>query len=314
MAIVKHKYWISEKDEVPKEFYGMDEVFEMEKFKTSKEKAYEIKKSSLQSAKDYCVKNNIYDIVHFWRVCNDRMSSEENAFYKVGNFALIAHLVEMFCTKKKNATGKKNLKFISFGIRKSHLNRYLESGCTEIIEKKRAGRPRIYANAKYDYARINIGQEGDKKEILRVRKNPVFMRFKAWCDASKISMNNGTLMAMDMIMNEYKNENVPSLEHFQTQDEYIPEYASTTKRKHYMTIDSDVLKTMNEIIKNYNSHPDNHAKEKFTISRYIEMSINKANGEMPLKYSNPESYKLILKEKEMEKLRIAMGLEGSNEK
>lgn len=303
------KYMLANEDKVPEDYYSMTDIFKTQALAVNEKRSRELRYGSYNATKEYCKKHDIADMQAFWNENSDLMQTNMNFFAKHGKIAPVAHLIEMFINSEHAKKSGNLIGRVSFGIKKEYLKEYLMSHGKIIPKKKVRGRPKTTDSIRYNFAKLVIGEQGEQPTILKVRRNAVYLMFKEWCKINKVNVNTGGLMALQVLLEQYPCDGLPELKDFETLDAY-------KKIKHNndesqittacVRVDSKVFETSKTIIKNYNSHSENLAKPKLTLSNYISNALNKYNMVMPLKYSNPELNEHLIQQAERDRIQERM--------
>lgn len=307
-------YWLAKEDKVPENYFAMSELFKLPSLAVNEKQAREIRFGTYDEVRRFCKKNKICDMIGFFNANADLMLADMNQFAKNRKIAPVAHLIEMFGEKKETERKDGTLLHISFGIRKDYLMEYLNSKGETIPKKKKVGHPKSNDAIRYKMAKIVIEEEGEEPKYLRMRKNPIYECFRAWCTINKVKIGDACLMAMKLLVEQYPCEGLPSIKEFEKPDVYrkLNVEQEEELRRVNLTVKNGVYEMSKLIIDNYNKNPENMAKPKLSFSIYATTALDKLNGAMPLKYSNPELNKEL--EKQAEQERIKQKLYGEKKK
>ena len=149
-----------------------------------------------------------------------------NRFVMHDKIAPIAHLIECFQSKWRSEHTKKIRRAISFAIRLDVLEAYgkavqesRDNGTKLVLpELPRNGREPRKSFAIFGSADIEIND--GEKHVLKPERNALYNQFVAWCKADGISVPQGLMKAMDLIIQQRPHEEVKPIEQYRIVTEF----------------------------------------------------------------------------------------------
>ena len=149
-----------------------------------------------------------------------------NRFVMHDKIAPIAHLIECFQSKWRSEHTKKIRRAISFAIRLDVLEAYgkavqesRDNGTKLVLpELPRNGREPRKSFAIFGSADIEIND--GEKHVLKPERNALYNQFVAWCKAEGVSVPQGLMQAMDLIIQQRPHEEVKEIEHYRIVTEF----------------------------------------------------------------------------------------------
>ena len=244
-----------------------------------------------------------------------------NRFVMHDKIAPIAHLIECFQTKWTSPNTHKKRRVISFGIRWDILSAYgkavqesRDNGTKLVLpELPRNGREPRKSFAIFGSADIEIND--GEKHVLKPERNALYNQFVAWCKADGISVPQGLMQAMDLIIQQRPHEEVKEIEQYRIVTEFdrqimIPTTMSDQEK--YIKVNGELYAKTMDIIRRYNADPRNLAKGNISFSVYCNNALVTQNSKAPLKYRDPDAYEQMLRAKEADEYnRRVAGIDGA---
>lgn len=244
-----------------------------------------------------------------------------NRFVMHDKIAPIAHLIECFQTKWTSPNTHKKRRVISFGIRWDILEAYgkavqeaRDNGTKLVLpELPRNGQEPRKSLAIFGSAAVEIND--GEKHMLKPERNALYNQFVAWCKADGISVPQGLMQAMDLIIQQRPHEEVKEIEQYRIVTEFdrqimIPTTMSDQEK--YIKVNGELYAKTMDIIRRYNADPRNLAKGNISFSVYCNNALVTQNSKAPLKYRDPDAYEQMLRAKEADEYnRKVAGLDGT---
>jgi len=232
-----------------------------------------------------------------------------NRFVMHDKIAPIAHLIECFQSKWRSEHTKKIRRAISFAIRLDVLEAYgkavqesRDNGTKLVLpELPRNGREPRKSFAIFGSADIEIND--GEKHVLKPERNALYNQFVAWCKADGISVPQGLMQAMDLIIQQRPHEEVKEIEHYRIVTEFDKQIMIPTDvpdREKYIKVNGELYAKTMGIIRRYNADPRNLVKGNISFSVYCNNALVTQNSKAPIKYRDPEAYEQMMRAKEAE--------------
>jgi hypothetical protein len=246
-----------------------------------------------------------------------------NRFVMHDKIAPIAHLIECFQTKWTSPNTHKKRRVISFGIRWDILDAYgkavqeaRDNGTKLVLpELPRNGQEPRKSLAIFGSAAVEIND--GEKHMLKPERNALYNQFVAWCKADGISVPQGLMQAMDLIIQQRPHEEVKEIEHYRIVTEFDKQIMIPTTmadQEKYIKVNGELYAKTMDIIRRYNADPRNLAKGNISFSVYCNNALVTQNSKAPLKYRDPEAYEQMLRAKEADEYnRKVAGVEDGTE-
>lgn len=237
-----------------------------------------------------------------------------NQFVKLPAFFDLCQAMICFETTIQNKTNSNKRKYVSFGISKDIFKRYSES-LRIAFETGSAVQPvSLYDKHKkrfnklFEMPRTALKFEGQKAGEYRwveIHKNEIFLMFEQWCRLKKKTKKQALYEAMALIMKTDPANGLDDIKAFTRKiDVNSNEVVLTGEINGCKTIKVElpieVSNKVDDIVRRYNSDPENSGKPNLTASVYAAQAINSFNNKISLKYSDPVAYKEYLAIKEIE--------------
>lgn len=230
-----------------------------------------------------------------------------NRFVMHDKIAPIAHLIECFQTKWRSESTKKIRRAISFAIRLDVLEAYgkavqeaRDNGAKLVLpELPRNGQEPRKSLAIFGTAAVEIND--GEKHMLKPERNALYNQFVAWCKADGISVPQGLMQAMDLIIQQRPHEEVKEIEHYKIVTEFDKQIMIPTTmvdQEKYIKVNGELYAKTMDIIRRYNADPRNLAKGNISFSVYCNNALVTQNSKAPLKYRDPDAYEQMLRAKE----------------
>ena len=246
-----------------------------------------------------------------------------NRFVMHDKIAPIAHLIECFQTKWRSESTKKIRRAISFAIRLDVLEAYgkavqeaRDNGTKLVLpELPRNGQEPRKSLAIFGTAAVEIND--GEKHMLKPERNALYNQFVAWCKADGISVPQGLMQAMDLIIQQRPHEEVKEIEHYRIVTEFDRQIMIPTTmadQEKYIKVNGELYAKTMDIIRRYNADPRNLAKGNISFSVYCNNALVTQNSKAPLKYRDPDAYEQMLRAKEADEYnRKAAGVDDGTE-
>ena len=247
-----------------------------------------------------------------------------NRFVMHDKIAPIAHLIECFQSKWRSEHTKKIRRAISFAIRLDVLEAYgnavqesRDNGTKLVLpELPRNGREPRKSFAIFGSADIEIND--GEKHVLKPERNALYNQFVAWCKAEGVSVPQGLMQAMDLIIQQRPHEEVKEIEHYRIVTEFDKQIMIPTDmpdQEKYIKVNGELYARTMDIIRRYNADPRNLVKGNISFSVYCNNALVTQNSKAPLKYRDPEAYEQMMRTKEAEEYnRRVAGIEDGAER
>ena len=230
-----------------------------------------------------------------------------NRFVMHEKIAPIAHLIECFQTKWTSPNTHKKRRVISFGIRWDILEAYgkavqdaRDNGTKLVLpELPRNGQEPRISLAIFGTAAVEI--DDGEKHMLKPERNALYNQFVAWCKADGLSVPQGLMQAMDLIIQQRPHEEVKEIEHYRIVTEFDKQIMIPTTmadQEKYIKVNGELYAKTMDIIRRYNADPRNLAKGNISFSVYCNNALVTQNSKAPLKYRDPDAYEQMLRAKE----------------
>ena len=246
-----------------------------------------------------------------------------NRFVMHDKIAPIAHLIECFQTKWTSPSTHKKRRVISFGIRWDILSAYgkavqeaRDNGTKLVLpELPRNGQEPRKSLAIFGTAAVEIND--GEKHMLKPERTALYNQFVAWCKADGISVPQGLMQAMDLIIKQRPHEEVKEIEHYRIVTEFDKQIMIPTDmpdQEKYIKVNGELYAKTMDIIRRYNADPRNLVKGNISFSVYCNNALVTQNSKAPLKYRDPEAYEQMMRTKEAEEYnRRVAGIEDGTE-
>ena len=246
-----------------------------------------------------------------------------NRFVMHDKLAPIAHLVECFQSKWRSERTKKLRRAISFAIRWDILEAYgkavqeaRDNGTKLVLpELPRNGKEPSKSLAIFGSASIEIND--GEKHVLKPERNALYNQFVDWCKADGVSVPQGLMQAMDLLIQQRPHEEVKEIEHYRIVTEFDRQIMIPTTmadQEKYIKVNGELYAKTMDIIRRYNADPRNLVKGNISFSVYCNNALVTQNSKAPLKYRDPDAYEQMLKAKEADDYnRKVAGIEDDAE-
>ena len=258
--------------------------------------AKELRKKTYNNVLKLYEEDGADDYTKFWNFHVEEISEMRlNEFAKFEPLEPYCRYIEAF-KKKKKSNGKIRW-VISFGIKKSTIEKFLE-------EKERCRRedipfipPTIKKGRKPIKEMIDFGTyqlyTGNVNEIS-IEKGALYERFKKWAALQGITLREAGLMAINSVIDLYPVDDLEELSDFQKITVFDKNYLAKKDvfkeiKPYKANINGETFCKAEKILYRYNLDPTNVCKEK-NMNQYVNEALELMNSKMPLKYSNPDLY------------------------
>jgi len=230
-----------------------------------------------------------------------------NRFVMHDKLAPIAHLIECFQSKWRSERTKKIRRAISFAIRWDMLEAYGEAvreandNGTKLAlpELPRDGKEPRKSLAIFGTASIEIND--GEKHVLNPERNALYNQFVDWCKADGVSVSQGLMQAMDLIIQQRPHEEVKPIEQYKIVTEFDKQIMIPTTmpdQEKTIKVNGELYAQTKMIIDRYNADPRNLAKGNISFSVYCNNALALQNSKAPMKYRDPEGYEQLQKAKQ----------------
>lgn len=234
-----------------------------------------------------------------------------NEFTKLHCFAELSSVMMCFEQTIKNKHNDNKRKYVGFGIRKTIYENYYRSIRKSVQTgtipepvnmhepKKRRSCSSTSRNLYHFYFESTVA---GKKHAVSINKNEVFEMFSEWCRRKNRQKKDAIYEALLLLMKENPVDGLGSPKDYAKNIDIEQDQTSVqnavglTVRK--VKVEHELLEFIEDIIKRYNSDPENKAKPKLTFTMYAKQAFIAFNKKLPLKYVDPEAYQEYLKLKE----------------
>lgn len=210
--------------------------------------------------------------------------------------APIVNLIE--CFEKYIKKDSKSI-IISFGINRNDLREYLtlRKNDAEIPERLKRSKYYLNAPAHCDKLKTRFGGyfiKSSSEGGFSICDNAIMRRYKDWCALNGLTLEDGILMAMEVVVNEYSDKKLEELEKYDktTPFDYLllkqpqkqSEQVSVT-----VTLNGYIFSMAKAIIERINRDPKN-LLHPVDFQLYVNNALFLLNKKAPLKYRDPKLF------------------------
>ncbi len=288
-------------DVVPRNYYSLTDILRHESIGMTEKEVLLFRREAFEATCKYMKENGFIDFKLFWNENISVLPSEINRFANILKISKIAHLIEAFEHKRFSSNKSKYpSNYISFGIRKNYVKEFFGSKGTIIPEKKQYGNSgNAEYTSKYPRTQLKIVDGEPKIDLV---KTPVYVNWRKWCKIKNLPYSIAALQAMELQMERNPVEGLEDIEKMAIVSpvEKLDDYYGVLRQKVTVCLNEDVYKLMKIIINNFNKDPKNLSQKKVSIGSYINDAINLMNSKVDLKYSNPELFRELKRQKKQQ--------------
>lgn len=299
-------------------------------FKENEENIRKLRTSTFKDVKKEFDKTGTFDYAAYFNVHNIEIRDlGMNHFQRNKGLGPICHLIECFQTvvetpKYKKVDGKSKKigteprKYISFGIKKEYFAEYLlniEADNEDFVPRKQTkqgskfNKNMLIVNKWYIQMETSQGLQHAKG-----KKTPTFERFCIWCQNKGIKKQNGLEMALELLLETYPVDNLPTDAEILSKRMSAVDYVEVDtkdfdfkvyengKVRRMIEMDPENLKIMLRILKTYNRSVESEKTGKLSLSSLMAMSFRtfcSVKKDFIIKYATPEKYKELMELKKM---------------
>jgi hypothetical protein len=320
------RMFLSERDEyVPEDFLSITEIFtnpkcalpgyDPEQWCLGQQRLKEMRRATFNAVRTRFWETKAERFDCYWNGNIDAINELGlNEFAKLSCFKDLAPVMIAFEERieTKYEYGSKR-KYISFGVRKKLYRKYydslkeaLEKGeapkAVYLPERKKRRTNSLYSSTQLTSIDLGTNENGTHFKV-NINKNDTFLAFEQWCKLSGRSKKQGVYDAMQLIMEQKPVEGMGDISAYARKtdidkQEVIVKERSAENVKVAFETPANILAQVEDIIRRYNTDPDNRGKQQLTKNMFITQAIAFYIKHLPLKYSDPIAYKEYMAIKE----------------